>query len=57
MKIKPCPFCGEEKIDIFTTLEGLTKLRCPCCITVEQTGNTDNQAIQSWNRRNGVLGG
>ena len=52
----PCPFCGENKIDIFETDFGLSDepyvyvVKCFSCKAIVSAG-TKAEAIAAWNRR------
>ncbi len=52
-KLKPCPFCGNEKLVILTCV-ALTiydwKVLCEHC-NVFVRGYTKEEAIDAWNRR------
>lgn len=49
-ELKPCPFCGTKKIELFKSHYGYWIIECDCDIT---TGNhyNDKSAIAEWNTR------
>lgn len=61
-ELKPCPFCGGEAV--INTIEphthefatfmpsypGGTFIECTCC-TCALSGDTEEKAIEAWNRR------
>ena len=49
-KLKPCPFCGSELILIERTYGG-TWVCCEGCYTETKLYNTEEEAIEAWNRR------
>ena len=57
VKLKPCPFCGGEAIQIFdvydgTYVYGCCTIRCVGnAITNKMRLKTDKEAIEAWNRR------
>lgn len=46
-ELKPCPFCGGKAVKIAS---GHQVVCCKCC-TMGQLYPTENQAIETWNRR------
>ena len=62
-ELKPCPFCGGEKVEVLNRLEfepemeqvGLTKdnwnVLCNECYALGGTRRTALEAIEAWNRR------
>lgn len=54
IKIKPCPFCGSDKIDVSSgIMAGITMFHCrKCGATVSFMGNeTEPNAHKKWNER------
>lgn len=55
VKLKPCPFCGSEDLEIEYSCLGLRGKRfadvacVECGVTMH--GDCDEEAIQHWNRR------
>jgi Lar family restriction alleviation protein len=63
-ELKPCPFCGSEKLRVFEPLEGatgpLTSFWVSCvglagadCFAIGPLSTSRDEAIERWNRRNG----
>ena len=64
-ELKPCPFCGGTRVEVFNQLEeqpemeliGLTKdnwnVVCDDCFAVGGTRRTAAEAMEAWNRRVG----
>jgi Lar family restriction alleviation protein len=59
MKLKPCPFCGEEmnaEFDIGIKYWGILPeklyyIHCGCCGGRAGIRDTKQEAVESWNRR------
>lgn len=58
-ELKPCPFCGSTDIDIVRCDDGCCGAlirwfeccSCGCEKPPDKSHPTDNEAIESWNRR------
>ena len=51
-ELKPCPFCGGEKISIIGPDEGYWTL-CLDCLGEGGIGETVEEAVSLWNLRDG----
>lgn len=49
MKLKPCPFCGNDYIKFYNKKD-LFVAECPTCLT-RQVALTEEEAIENWNYR------
>ena len=53
-KLKPCPFCGENRkvvLMIEKSSDGLWRIRCDNCGCRTQWMDNEKQAIRAWNTR------
>jgi Lar family restriction alleviation protein len=56
-KLKPCPFCGREKIIIHSIDPDIERLAdnfwavCTSCVSFGPLSNTKKEAIAAWNKR------
>jgi Lar family restriction alleviation protein len=52
-KLKPCPFCGERKIELVEPdyFFGSWFCECTACRQAIAAGETQEKAIKKWNRR------
>jgi Lar family restriction alleviation protein len=56
-KLKPCPFCGREKIIIYRSECAAERLDdnfwavCKFCVSFGPLSNTKKEAIAAWNKR------
>lgn len=53
-KLKPCPFCGSDEVEVEHNAHGEFWCYCPACYS--RTGTYDQEngytlAIEAWNRR------
>lgn len=59
-KLKPCPFCGSERLaielDELSFLGMAFYVRCTNCLTQGPMSDDDEIAVDLWNRRAGVKG-
>lgn len=49
-ELLPCPFCGGDASDR-PFFERMLLIRCDCCGSEGQPGNTLDEAVAHWNRR------
>lgn len=49
-KLKPCPFCGSNDVEIVESFDGLCVLCGNCEATSNDFGKIED-AIKAWNRR------
>lgn len=49
-ELKPCPFCGEEELEVTVYSLGWFVI-CPNCEVVTANRPTKGQAIEAWNKR------
>ena len=56
MRVKPCPFCGNDYIATDSTYYSTKHFRCFCgkCWAEGATGDTKEEAIEKWNKRPSV---
>ena len=52
MKIKSCPFCACQGVEICRTNENACWIRCGDCGADSESHKTKAGAIKNWNRRN-----
>ena len=55
-KLKPCPFCDSDNVEILPYVDSFTKngircLNCECVTTFKDCKHTDNELAQLWNKR------
>jgi Lar family restriction alleviation protein len=56
-KLKPCPFCGKEKITIHSIDPDIERFDdnfwaiCKSCFSFGPPSNTKKEAIAAWNKR------
>ena len=52
-ELKPCPFCGSEKINIWNCNDKSDSAWCQCesCLASTSVEETEEEAIEAWNRR------
>ena len=52
-ELKPCPFCGSEKITYFLSFTGIYMVKCRDCeALVSFPGKVEkDDCIKAWNRR------
>ena len=53
-KLKPCPFCGEREELCLLPDKHFYSVNCKVCGTLGPIGETEDIAIELWNRREGV---
>ena len=57
MELKPCPFCGGTRIEVYDYDYGITEtigVRCKDCgAHIENMFESDEEAVEAWNRRAG----
>jgi Lar family restriction alleviation protein len=53
-KIKLCPFCGSNKVDVCYT--AVYWIRCAKCGADGNNGKTKDDAIREWNKRTKKVG-
>lgn len=52
MRLKPCPFCGEEKVNLDPDPELLHfSVWCPICMSAGPWGHNEKDAVIGWNTR------
>lgn len=52
-ELKPCPFCGSEKIKIVSIAKNHNTVYCrDCGSSVGEFHRTEKLAVEAWNRRN-----
>lgn len=51
MELKPCPFCGGEKLQVVSVYGEDFYVDCLTCTTCGPSGGTHNEAQELWNRR------
>lgn len=52
-KLKPCPFCGSDDVDVVSNLYTYVTCHNPSCEAYGPICNTTEQAITAWNTRAG----
>lgn len=52
-ELKPCPFCGGEAKICGTREIGMSWIACKSCIGQTTCYDTEEEAIEAWNRRVG----
>lgn len=50
-KLKPCPFCGGEAQILIIKEQKFHSVRCIKCRTLTDIYETEEEAIEAWNRR------
>ena len=50
-KLKPCPFCGSEDVAMLNPEYDLFWCQCNDCIAETNVGDTDDEALDKWNKR------
>lgn len=51
-KLKPCPFCGSKRINVwFDNQRRIAHCGCEDCGVFSFGGESKNNAIEAWNRR------
>ena len=54
-KLKPCPFCGSERVYLDTEQACTPAVFCRDCLATCGKGvQTEQDAIRAWNMRNGI---
>lgn len=54
-KLLPCPFCGSEaEITELKTIEGSFYVQCPHCGIEQGYSSSYEDAVEEWNKREGV---
>lgn len=51
IKLKPCPFCGSENLDVASTNEHAHWIVCDDCDASAASGETLAEGVSKWNRR------
>ena len=56
-KLKECPFCGSDKVQILyptSAFGGRYEIKCSCGLWIRSTNNCDNKEllVDKWNTRN-----
>lgn len=49
-KLKPCPFCGSENIELVAG-DAWPWVRCRSCLASSAMEDAEEDAIEKWNRR------
>ena len=49
-ELKPCPFCGSVNLSVLD-YESRHRVECPFCGTRTGNYNSEQDAIEAWNRR------
>jgi Lar family restriction alleviation protein len=56
-ELKPCPFCGENKLILQEIIANNCYVKCLLCITDGPVGENEQEAIDAWNKRaNNLIG-
>ena len=50
-ELKPCPFCGGEDFQMVSVYGGEYYVDCLTCTACGPSGETEEEAIEAWNRR------
>ena len=50
-KLKPCPFCGEREELCLLPDKHFYSVNCEVCGTLGPIGETEDIAVELWNRR------
>ena len=50
-ELKPCPFCGDTQLTIINVYGEDYYVHCDTCTTCGPSGETEQEAIEAWNRR------
>lgn len=50
-RLKECPFCGNEEVEMLEFTDTAFVICCPKCYTTGPQGTTEDEAIEKWNRR------
>ena len=50
-KLRPCPFCGSEKIQVIVEVDNCSRLQCNECGINTRNFLTSTKASHRWNRR------
>ena len=53
--LRPCPFCGSDKIRLIQKIWGVWSVYCGNCLATTDYYITPAQAFNAWNARNGEL--
>ncbi len=51
IKLKPCPFCGSDNVDIYKHKNENKCVVCYKCYSGSGNYMTDDLAVEAWNRR------
>ena len=50
-ELKPCPFCGGEDFQVVGVYGEEYYVDCLTCTTCGPSGETEEEAIEAWNKR------
>jgi len=51
IKLKPCPFCGSEKVILEDDMQEVYWVLCFECNATGPPKNTEAEAFEAWNKR------